>query len=105
MTSLRLAILEYGDFVATKKITITIPEDAVARLKEFAEETGVPLSTYIAQLVEHEIRIRDGLAALREWEAEDGPLTEEELAAARAELEKAAAHARARAPKRAGAVA
>jgi hypothetical protein len=53
-------------------------------------------------MVDHEIRIRKGLAAMREWELEDGPLTAEERAAARAELEKAAASARAKSSKRRG---
>jgi len=30
-----------------------------------------------------ELRLRDGLAAVAEWETEHGPLTDEELAAAR----------------------
>jgi hypothetical protein len=83
--------------VATKKITITIPEDAIARLRAFAKEVGMPLSTWITELVEHEIRIRDGLAAIREWEAVDGPLTEEEIAEADAIIAKADAEARGRA--------
>lgn len=33
-----------------------------------------------------ELRLRDGLAAVAEWEAEHGPLTDEELAAARLRL-------------------
>ena len=79
--------------MTTRKITITIPEDAVARLKDFAEEVGMPLSTYIAQLVDHEIRIRQGLAAMREWDLEEGPLTEVELAEADAIIAEADAHA------------
>ncbi len=97
-----VAILEYGDHVATKKITITLPEDHLAQVRAFAKEQGMPLSTWLAKMVDHEIRIRKGLAAMREWELEDGPLTEEERAAARAELEKAAAGARAKSSKRRG---
>lgn len=86
--------------MATKKITITLPEDFLERLREFAKEAGMPLSTWITQLVEHEIRVRVGLAAMREWEAEEGPLTEEEIAAADAIIAKAdAAAARAAASK------
>jgi hypothetical protein len=82
--------------VATKKVTITLPEELLEEAKELAQDAGLPLSTWIADIVQHEIRIQAGLAAMREWEAEDGPLTEEELAAAEAELAKADAAARAR---------
>lgn len=85
------------DGVATKKITITLPEDILERLKGFAKEVGMPLSTWIAQTIEDEIRNREGLAAMREWEALDGPLTEEEIAEADAILAKADAEAAARA--------
>jgi hypothetical protein len=80
------AILEYGDLVATKKITITLPEDALERIRDFAKEMGMPLSTWIAQLVEHRVRVLEGQAAMRQWEAEHGEFSEEELAEARAEL-------------------
>jgi cytosine/adenosine deaminase-related metal-dependent hydrolase len=88
--------------VVTKKITITLPEEYLEQAKQLAEEAGLPLSTWIAQTVEHEMRIQAGLAAMREWEAEDGALTEEELAAARAVLAKADAAARAAARKAPG---
>jgi cytosine/adenosine deaminase-related metal-dependent hydrolase len=83
--------------VATKKITITLPEDALAAVRRFAKEKGMPLSTWIAQQVEHEIRCLEGLAAMREWEAEHGAFTEEEIAEADAILAKADAETHARA--------
>ena len=86
--------------MATKKITITLPEEHVDRAKELAMEAGLPLSTWIAQIVEHEARIQAGLAAMREWDAEEGPLTEEELAEAKAVWAKADAEAHARAARK-----
>lgn len=92
-------ILEYGEDMATKKITITLPEDALARVREFAKEVGMPLSTWLAKMVEHRIRILEGQAAMREWETKYGAFTEEELAEARAELARVDAELRAaRAP-------
>jgi hypothetical protein len=73
-------------FMATKKITITLPEDHLEQVRAFAEEVGMPLSTWLTKLVEHEIRIRGGLAEMREWEAEHGPLTDDELAWADAQI-------------------
>lgn len=75
--------------MATKKITITLPEEYLEQARNLAKEAGLPLSTWIAKTVEHEARIQAGLAAMREWDAEDGPLTEEELVAAAIEIAKA----------------
>jgi hypothetical protein len=93
------------DLMATKKITITLPEDVLAYVRRFTKEMGMPISTWIAEMVEHEIRIREGLAAMREWDAEDGPTTEQERAAARAELAAAFERARAKNSKKPGAAA
>lgn len=68
--------------MATKKVTITLPEEVVERVAELAGEAGLPVSTYITRVAEHHIRVRDGLAAMKEWEAEHGAFTDEELAKA-----------------------
>jgi hypothetical protein len=75
--------------VATKKITITLPEDTLVRLRESAAASGIPLSTYIAQITEHHARIEAGLAEMREWEAEHGEITDEERANMAAEIARA----------------
>jgi hypothetical protein len=72
--------------VATKKITITLPEGTLARLRESAAASGIPLSTYIAHITEHHARIQEGLAALREWEAVSGPVSDEDAAWAAREI-------------------
>ncbi len=72
--------------MATKKITITLPEETLARLKEEASTAGLPLSTYIAQVTEHHARIQGGLAALREWETVSGPVDAEDEAWADREI-------------------
>ena len=80
--------------MVSKKITITLPEEDLEQVKELARKAGLPLSTWITKVVEHEARIHAGLAALQEWEAEHGAITEEELAQAREELAKADAELR-----------
>jgi hypothetical protein len=72
--------------MTTRKVTITLPEDVLERIRALAAEEGLPLSTYLRGVAEHHARVQDGLAGLREWEAEEGPLTEEERARARAEI-------------------
>jgi len=92
--------------MATKKITITLPEEALEQVRELARKAGLPLSTWIAQKLEHEARIQAGLEAMREWQEEHGAFTEEELVQAREELAKADAELRAaRAPITPGKVA
>jgi cytosine/adenosine deaminase-related metal-dependent hydrolase len=75
--------------MASKKITISLPEDLVEEITKWSKATGVPVSTWIAEAAKDKARIEDGLAALREWDEMDGPLTPEELAAADEKLARA----------------
>ncbi|MGH8908825.1 MAG: hypothetical protein ACRD0K_20605 [Egibacteraceae bacterium] len=75
--------------MATRKVTITLPEDILGRIRALAAEQGLPLSTYLTRVAEHHARVQDGLAGLREWEAEEGSLTVEERDRARAEIARA----------------
>jgi metal-responsive CopG/Arc/MetJ family transcriptional regulator len=77
--------------MATKKVTITLPEDMVEKGHELAREDGMSFSAWIAELTEDEIRRQDGLAAMREWERVYGPFTDEEIARADADIDRAEA--------------
>lgn len=79
----------------TTKVTLTIDDDVLATLRRLAVEAGLPLSTYVTQAAEHHARIQDGLAAMREWQEEHGEFTDDEIAEARADLDRAEAGARA----------
>jgi hypothetical protein len=72
--------------MATRKVTITLPEEVIERAAGLAKQEGLALSTWISHAAEHQARIQDGLAAIAEWEAEVGPITAAERAAARAEI-------------------
>lgn len=72
--------------MASRKVTITISEELLKHSKELAKRAGMPLSTWIAGAAERRARIEDGLAAVAEIEREEGPITPEELAWARAKL-------------------
>jgi predicted DNA-binding protein len=85
------AIPWYGATVATKKLTITLPEEVLERVSALARAEGLPLSTYLTKLAEHRVRIEDGLAAMREWEEEEGPIPEEEYAKAAEQIARAEA--------------
>ena len=80
--------------VATRKITITLPEETLEEVTALARAEGLPLSTYLARLAEHRIRIEAGLAAMKEWEVEHGPMPEEALAWAEEQIARAEASMR-----------
>lgn len=71
--------------MATKKVTVTIPEDLLDEIRADAAERG--LSAYVAEALRFK-RDRDRLLELVDWlQEEHGPVTEDERAAALDELE------------------
>ncbi|MEV8506578.1 YlcI/YnfO family protein [Actinoplanes sp. NPDC051475] len=72
--------------MATKKVTVTLPQELVDALGAAALEDGVPLSRLVAAAAERELRRRIGRQLVAEWQAEHGAFTVEELAAAKAEM-------------------
>ncbi|GHE03560.1 hypothetical protein GCM10010339_31370 [Streptomyces alanosinicus] len=71
--------------MATKKVTVTIPEDLLDEIRAEAAERG--LSAYVAEALRFK-RDRDRLRELVDWlQEEHGRVTEDEGAAAFAELE------------------
>jgi hypothetical protein len=65
------------------KMAITVDADIHDRVLDAAAAEGVSVSAWMTRAARRALLIRDGLAAVAEWEAEHGPLTEAELAAAR----------------------
>jgi hypothetical protein len=65
------------------KLAITVDPEVHAQVVAAAKEEGVSVSAWMTAAARHALRIRDGLAAVAEWELENGPLTDEELEAAR----------------------
>ncbi|MFJ6810715.1 CopG family transcriptional regulator [Streptomyces anulatus] len=62
--------------MATKKVTVTIPEDLLDEIRAEAAERG--MSAYVAEALRFK-RDRDRLRELSDWlQEEHGPLTEEE---------------------------
>lgn len=82
--------------MATKKVTVTIPEDLLDEIKADTAERG--LSAYVAEALRAK-RDRDRLAELADWlHQEYGPVSDDERAQALAELDEIdAEHARRRA--------
>ncbi len=72
--------------MATKKVTITIPEETHSKASALAKKAGLPFSTWLAQTAEHEVRVQEGLEAMWEWEEENGAFTDAEVAWAESQL-------------------
>ncbi|GAA2260509.1 hypothetical protein GCM10010232_59660 [Streptomyces amakusaensis] len=71
--------------MATKKVTVTIPEDLLEEIRAEAAERG--LSAYVAEALRFK-RDRDRLRELVTWlEEEHGSVTENERMAVRDELD------------------
>jgi hypothetical protein len=73
------------------KLAITVDPDVHAGVVAAAAAEGISVSAWMTEAARGALRVRDGLGAVGEWEAEHGPLTDEELAAARRRVAGAAA--------------
>ncbi|HEV3320204.1 MAG TPA: hypothetical protein VG053_10855 [Solirubrobacteraceae bacterium] len=87
-----------------QKVSISMDEPVLLAAREAAKRRGMSLSAWLNEAsetaLETEVRLEDGLAGVAEWEAENGPITAEELAKADAILD-AAGIGRKREPPRA----
>jgi predicted transcriptional regulator len=69
--------------VRTKR-SISLPPDLATAIESAARDKGMTFSAWIADAAAHRIRMEAGRRGIAEWEAENGRLTVEELAAGRA---------------------
>lgn len=69
------------------KLAITVPPDVHREVLAAAAEEGVSVSAWLSEAARHALKIRDGLAGVAEWEAENGAITPAELAAAKRRIE------------------
>ena len=65
-----------------KKLSVALEETVAREAALAAQKKGLSLSAWLNSAAERALLIEGGLAAVAEWEAEDGALTEEELARA-----------------------
>lgn len=62
--------------MAVTKISVSLEEETLAAARIAAEEAGLSLSAWLS----HAAKLAAGLAAVREYEAEAGAFTQEEIA-------------------------
>jgi hypothetical protein len=65
------------------KLAITVDADVHQRVLQAAAAEGLSVSAWMTNAARRALLVFDGLAAVAEWEADNGPLTEEELDEAR----------------------
>jgi hypothetical protein len=82
------------------KLAITVDADVHDRVLEAAAAEGLSVSAWMTSAARRALLVRDGLAAVAEWEAEHGALTEAELSAAHRRVAAQVAAASARPKKR-----
>src|SRR6266702_3582689 len=61
-----------------------LPAELAKAVEEAARAEGTTFSAWLAQTAAHRLKLEVGRKALTEWERENGPLTEAELAEGRA---------------------
>ena len=64
-------------------MAITVDPEVHQRVVAAAAEEGLSVSASMTAAARRALLLRDGLAAVAEWEAEHGPLTGSELRSAR----------------------
>jgi len=65
------------------KLAISIDPAVHARVVRMARADGTSISAWMTEAARRALRVRDGIAAVREWEAEHGALTSAEMNRAR----------------------
>lgn len=68
--------------MTVRKLSVAIDEDVAAAAADAAERAGLSLSAWLSRAAERALTIERGIEAVRAWEQDHGPLTDEELAAA-----------------------
>jgi hypothetical protein len=68
------------------KLAVSVDADVHSKVLDAAAAEGKSVSAWITEAARRALLVRDGLAAVREWEAEHGALTRAELAAARSRI-------------------
>ena len=68
----------------TAKRTISMPATLMTEIDTAARAQGKTFSGWLTETAAHRLRIEAGLRGVAEWEAENGPLTDEEREEGRA---------------------
>ena len=70
------------------KLAITVDRDVHAKVLRAANEDNLSVSAWLTAAARRALRVREGLAAVAEWEAEHGELSPEEMRTARERVQR-----------------
>lgn len=62
-----------------QKRSISLPAELADAIDRAASSAGTTVSGWLAETAAHRLRMEAGRQAIAEWEADNGPLTAEEL--------------------------
>ena len=68
--------------MTVRKLSVALDEHVAEAAADAAERAGLSLSAWLSRAAERALTIERGIEAVRAWEQDHGPLTDEELAAA-----------------------
>jgi hypothetical protein len=74
--------------MAVKKRSVALDKDVADAVVKAAKEEGVSVSAWLSEAAKKQLKIHQGLQAIREWEAEHSAPTAEEMAEVDAIFEK-----------------
>jgi predicted transcriptional regulator len=63
-----------------EKRSVSLPPDLAKAVEQAARAEGTSFSAWLAETAAHRLKLEAGRQAIAEWERENGPLTEAELA-------------------------
>jgi hypothetical protein len=72
-------VLPYG-MAQRDKRSVSFPPELAKAIDEAAAASGSSFSAWIAETASHRLRLEAGRRGVAAWEAEHGPLSEQELA-------------------------
>jgi hypothetical protein len=64
--------------VAVEKLSISLDAEVAAAARAAAQAAGMTLSAWLARAATEAVGVQAGLAAMREYESENGAFTDEE---------------------------
>jgi hypothetical protein len=74
--------------MSVTKRSVSLDDQVAERVEHAAREDGVSFSTWLSVAAERQLRLREGLHGVAEWETDAGPLSAEERAAGEALLDR-----------------
>jgi hypothetical protein len=74
--------------MTVRKLSVALEESVAVAAAAAAETAGLSLSAWLNRAAERQLAIQRGLSAVEAWERKHGALSEQELAAADATLDR-----------------